>query len=288
MNTWQAARQIKHKLLSRAWPDSPFGSVFASVYVTQGPAEDVAPSSIRYPAAIIRTLDSTTDKDTQSFHVQKFEIIILVAHQGDQFGEFAMIGGHRISQGQSRGRGILEVEEQVRQALQFLDQTSGVRLQLMSIGAGESVFTADAGYIVSRPMQFQARLTTDRVYPAPNSGKTLKTAVSGGSVTLSWTWHTRFDLHEARTAPYQDMAARGYLTLVRKSGGTPPASVTDGTVVTLASNAATTVVDTPASGTYSYALFAQYDEFGDGTGTAPMTGTSIRTSTSATASGIVV
>lgn len=288
MNTWQCARQIRHKLLARQWPDSPQGTIFGSVFVTQSTFEDINPASIVYPAAIVRVLDSQTDPDDQRYQVQRFEVVILVKHSGDQFGEAAMIGGNRTSQGGSGGRGVLEVEEQVREALQFLDPLSAVRLQLVSSGAADCILAEGVGYIVGRPMTFQARLTTNRVYPAPNFGKTLTSSVLAGTVSLSWLWSERFDLHAAATAPRQLTSARGLLTLVRKAGATPPASVSDGTLVTLASNASTSATDSPGTGTWSYALFAQYDEFGDATGTQPLSGTSVRTSTSATASGIVV
>lgn len=288
MTVWQAVRQIKFKLLARTWPDSPNGNVFANVYVTQGPAEDISPSNIRFPFAIVGVMDSTTDQDDQRYQVQRIEVKIVCQHSGDQFGEAVMIGGNRQSVGQSKGRGILEIEEQVMQALQFLDPSGALRLQLVSTGTAEAVLTQDVGYIVVRPMTFQARLTTSRVYPTPNAGKTIRYSVAGGNVTLSWTWHERFDLHAAYTSPIQLSTLRGKLTLVRKAGSSAPASLSDGTVVTLSSNAATGVVDTPGTGTWSYALFPQYDEFGDATGTNILTGTSVRIGTAATVTGIVV
>lgn len=287
MSPWQAAREIQCLLLKRVWPDSPGNHVFANVFVSQGPAEDTAFSSMTFPAALVRVLDATADADNQVHQTQRFEVLVMVKHTGDQFGEAAMVGGNRPSQGGSGGRGLLEVEEQVMQALQFLDPTSAFRLQMTSAGAAEAAFLSDVGYLVHRPLTFQARLTTTRVYPTPNAGRKLRSSVAGGNVTLTWTWHERFDLRAAG-ASRQLATARGALTLVRKAGSSAPTSVTDGTVVPLASNAAVTVTDAPGSGTWSYALFAQYDEFGDGTGSAPMTGTSIRTSTAATVTGIVV
>jgi hypothetical protein len=265
MNVQQFARQIRFKLLARTWPDSPGGTVFANVYVSQGPAEDLAPSSMRYPFALVRVLDSTTDLDDQRYQVQRFEIVSVVQATGDQVGEFAMTGGHRTSQGTSRGRGLLEVEEQVLQALQFVDPTGGVRLQLVSSNAAEGVFVQDVGYVAMRALTFQARLTTDRDYPTPNGGRALLSAVVGSTVTLSWTGHERFDLYAARTAPSSLTAARGGYSLVRKSGSSAPTSLTDGVPVNLSANFATTATDTPGTGTWSYTLFPQYDEFGDAT-----------------------
>lgn len=285
MTTWQAARQIAFKLLSRSWPDAPAGPVFAQVFVSQGLPEDSG--SLRFPFALVRVLDGTADPDDQTYQLQRFEVVSVVSSTGDQVGEQAMVGGHRQSQGRSQGRGLLEVEEQVMQAVQYLNQTNAFRIQLVSAGTAEAALVPDVGYVVSRALTFQARLTTSRVYPTPNAGKSLVAAVNTGVVTLTWTWHERADLHKAYTPP-QIGTARGKLTLVRKAGSSAPTSVTDGTLVALSSNAATTVADSPGAGTWSYALFAQYDEFGDATGSPALGGTSVRVSTPATALGIVV
>lgn len=68
------------------------------------------------------------------------------------------------------------------------------------------------------------------------------------TVTLSWTNPSgRFDLHR--------------IIMRRAAGSTAPATVTDGTGVTLGSDLATSVADTGlAAGTYSYSAFAGYDE----------------------------
>jgi hypothetical protein len=288
VTTLQCARQIAFKLLARTWPDSPSGNVFANVYVTQNLSDEVAPSSIRFPFALVRVLDGTADPDDQRYVLQRFEVVLVTANQGDQFGESTLVGGRRVSAGRSTGRGVLEIEEQALAAVQFLDPIGGVNIQFVNAGTAEAVLTPDIGYVVARPLTFQARLTTTRTYSTPNAGRNLKSSVAGPNVTLTWTWHERWDLYAARTAPSQITTARGALTLIRKSGGSAPTTVSDGTVVTLSSNSAVTVVDAPGSGTWSYSLFAQFDEFGDGTGVQPMVGTSIRTSSSASVTGIVV
>jgi hypothetical protein len=50
--------------------------------------------------------------------------------------------------------------------------------------------------------------------------------------------------------------------MVLRRGATLPASATAGTGVTLSGDLATSVVDTPGAGTWYYALFAAYDEYG--------------------------
>ena len=286
MNSWQASLQAKHQLLKQAWPDSPFGNVFAQVFCTQTTAEDCS-GSLRFPFAIVRVLDAQFDPDDQRYNVQKFEVVSCVNHTGSQVGESGLIGGNRQSQGTSGGRGLLEVEEQVLNALEFLNQTNAFRIQLVGFGAAEAGNVEGMGYVVARALTFQARLTTERDYPTPNAGKALPNSAIGTAITLTWTFHDRFDCRNAYPGS-QLQAARGKLVLRRASGSTPPATITSGTNIPLSAAVATTVTDNPGHGTWSYSLFAQYDEYGNGTGSPVLTGTSVRNSTAATVAGIVV
>lgn len=270
MNVWQAARQIQYLLAKRVWPDSPGGPVFASVFITQEPTSIEA---LRFPVALVKILDSVTDSSEPGLKMQSIEVQIAVQHTGDQVGEFAMIGGQRASQGTSKGRGLLEVEEQCLQAIQFLNQTNGLRIYNTSSSAAEGMFLEGVGYIATRSYVFNSWLTSDRVYPEPNGGKKLTSSVNSGTVSLSWTFAERFDLRAAITTNEKFNSTRGTLLLVRKSGSSPPSSVSDGSNLTLSSNVATSYNDTPGAGTWTYALFARYDEFGDNS-------TSLRTSSS--------
>lgn len=279
MNSWQATKQLVFKLETAAWPDSPGGPVFATVHGTQGVAEEIA-NDYRTPFAVVRVLDAQSDAQSPGLKEQSWEIVICTAHAGDQVGEFALLGGQRASQGKSQGRGLLEVEEQLLNVVNFLDQTQQVNIVAASAGAAQAALVTDRGYVLTRAYTIRGRLTTARTYPAPNGTNVLTAALgtpSGGltPVTVSWaSVEQRFDLHPAYATPV--LPARGSLALVRKGGSAAPLSPTDGTVVTIGAFA-TSVVDsiTSGSGAWTYGLFAKYDEFGDGT-------TSIRTSAPAT------
>jgi hypothetical protein len=314
VNTLQAARQLQFLLQSQRWTfpytqglSSSPTPVFANVYVSQGPAEDIAPSSVRYPFAIVKVMDASTDDQENRFFTQRFEVTTVVQNSGDQFGEGAMVGSHRVGPTRSPGRGLLEIEEQVLFALRAPDpadnqinqapsttssprNTDTFKPQLLSMNAAEGIYLPDVGYIVARSMTFQTRVSTIRSYPAPNGGKKLTaTATGGGNSSIRWFWKERYDLRAARGNNSALASARGALVLIRKAGATPPATVSDGTLVTFVlGNVTNSVTDSPGAGTWSYSLFAQYDVYGDGTGTQPMTGSDIQTSTAATASGIVV
>jgi hypothetical protein len=266
LNTWQCSRQIAYTLSKLTWEDSPSTRVFGSVHVTQGPSSEAA-DILRPTLALVRVLDSTSDDEDTRIILQKFEVVLAVAHAGDNLGEYAMIGGQRKSRGESSGRGLLEIEERVTNALNEVDLGRGqIGLQLVSAGAAEGQMVEGIGYVATRGYTFEGWLTTTRTYAKPNYGNKLTSSVNAGTVTLSWTLVDRFDFHAANSIlPSPHSSNRGSVILRRASGSTPPSSSSSGTGVTLSGDFATTVNDTPGSGTWSYALFAEYDEFGNDT-----------------------
>lgn len=277
MNTWQAAQQLAYILRTLKWSDSPQNPVFGDVRVTQGPADD-ASGALRLPCAFVRVLDSMTDPDAPKLKTQKFEVVVVVGSVGDRVGEFALLGGQRTSTGKSAGRGLLELEEEMLDAINLINTSTNLfAIRAISTSAAEAALVEGHGYCVSRAYQFEAKLTTSRSFRPPNAGRKMTAAVNAGTVTLTFDVVERFDCHPAYSVP--SIAARGGLVLVRKPGGTAPATVADGTIVS--STFATPKTDTPGSGTWSYALFGKHDEFNDGT-------TSIQYSTAVTASGVIV
>lgn len=269
MNAWQAARQIKYLVQNATWADAPHGPVFGSVRITQGIGQDEAMGQVRFPAAFVALQDSESDGASPGLKMQRWQVTIVVANQGDIVGEAAMIGGQRSSVGYSGGRGLLEVEEALLNVLNLADETSGLNVLLVASSAPEAAFAEEYGYVAERRFIFSSTLTTGRSYPAPNGSNALTTSVganSGGlkSVAVSWSAvEPRFDLHAAVAVPL--ISAVGKLLLVRKAGTSAPTTPADGTALTLASSYATGYADslTTSSGSYTYGLFAQFDEFGD-------------------------
>ena len=261
MNPWQCAQQLKYLLQVAVWPDGAAGPVFSDVRVTQGPLES-ASGALRYPLAIIRVTTSEPDRQNPGLLTERFEVVLAVAHAGDQIGEMSMIGGQRSSQAQSYGRGLMEVEERLRVAVSELNSTSGISVVESATSAAEAGYQDGVGYVATRAYTLDARLTTTRKYPTPN-GENALTATGGvGTVSLSWAALTpRFDAHPAVALPVLD--ARGSFYLVRKSGSTAPSSVSDGTTV-YSGGFSTSYSASVAAGTYTYGLFTQFDEFGDG------------------------
>jgi hypothetical protein len=156
------------------------------------------------------------------------------------------MGANRPDENTSLGRGLLEVDERVLNAVAKLTDANGITLQHSHSGAAASQLDAENRYIIQRDYYFEGVVTQQRTYPAP---RFLIGTAGIGSVTLSWTLPPdRFD--------------RLRIVVRRAAGTTAPTSPTAGTGVTLSGDLATTVINSAAAGTYSYAVFAAYDEYG--------------------------
>lgn len=245
MSPWQAARQLKHLLLAAAWPGGATERVFGAVVVSQATSDRVL-GSARLPLALIRVGGGTADDQEPRLIRESLEVVLMAQVPGDALGEAALIGGPRAGGvGSSGGRGLLELEEVLLGAAAKLGGSSGIRLRLSGKSRGEAQLDEVHGGIVARGYVFEAWLGSARSYPPPVN--LVATDQGGGDVELTWDLPPdRFDRLE--------------VVLRRAAGATPPSSPTDGTGVTLGSALATSVTDSPGAGTFSYALFAGYDE----------------------------
>lgn len=249
INTWQVLRQIKFLLQQRAWTGSAvrvFGQ--QSVIVTVAPDEQ-AVARLVPPIVMLRPLDASVDpqhgEEPDLIH-QTVGVRLVVVVPGDALGENALIGANRVGQTDSRGRGLLEVEEELFAAIELLNGIDGVKIQNRATGAALATIEEGTGnYICYRDYQFLAVVTADRFYhPA---SRLAASTPGGGAVSLTWL------LPPARYDRFR-------VILRRAAGSTPPSSPTGGTGVVLSGDLAISVVDTPGAGTFSYALFGSYDE----------------------------
>lgn len=255
MNRWQIGKQVKALLAAATWADSGLVFPSGSVLVTARAREN-AMKDLRLPIAIVLPGAGQADEERQEQPgLLSFDLLvsIVVKNEADQVGETTLLGHGR--QGGSRGRGLLEVEERVMTTLLQLGPASGLPIELRHQSDPELGETSDFGYIATAQYQFRARGTTFRTYQRP----TRLVATGGvGTVSLSWVNPPRFDFRRA--------------ILRRAAGATPPASSVAGTGVTLGASpdgaGVTTKVDAPGAGTWSYALFAAYDDTGAGSDVA--------------------
>lgn len=245
MNAYQVTRQLAYLLRQATWPGSAT-AVFHDVKITQAPV-DVLLGQLRAPFALIRVGSGSPDDQAPRLMEEGLEVAIVASSAGDGTGQVALVGGPRAGgQTSSSGRGVLELEEELLRAAAKLGGQNGVRLNLVASGRGEALLDGTT-LAASRGYSFRARTSTERSYRAPSLFVATAGAPGSGNVSMTW------DLPPARFDRLE-------VVLRRASGATAPTSPTDGTGVALSGPLATSVTDSPGAGTWSYALFAGYDE----------------------------
>ena len=163
MNTWQTLRQIQYLLRAQTWTGGAT-TVFASssVLITAAPREEVV-EKIRLPMAIIKPGGNTSDADDPDLLEQEVILSLGVGHAGDAYGESPMVGSHRTSQTESKGRGLLEIEEEMFNALELLNTDDGVVIQLKASSAPRPEYVSGQ-YMLFRDYLFGLTVTADRYY----------------------------------------------------------------------------------------------------------------------------
>lgn len=265
MNTWQIVRQIKHLLQSRRWSAGASNDpVFGSVVISQGP-EDRTMRTLRMPLALVRIGSNTADPEHSEMPdliQQDIEAVVMCSIPSDTIGEAALIGANRTGGStSSAGRGLLEIEEELFDAIGDLNDTTGARLRLVSSSAPDPELFEDTAYAVWRKYRFQGAVTMDRFYHPVTRFSVA--APGAGNATLTFTLPpNRWD--------------KQAIVIRKASGSTAPATATDGTSVDASSItwSATTAMTSvsltdPAPfsppGTWSFSVFAAYDETGSDT-----------------------
>lgn len=247
MNARQFLRQMKTLLLAEEWGSS--GNVVfpsGSVLVSAAPNE-IAMKVLRPPWCLLRCGSFRADANDPTYGEQDFEAIVATSVPGDALGEAALLGANRQTD-KSEGAGLLRIEEKVYSVLSRLSESSGIIVTLAASGAVQASQLAGNAYETVRGYRFSGWIGTAPSFPAPTQFE----ATVSGTVSLSWVVPpSRYD--------------RDKVTLRRIAGSTPVTSPTAGTGVTLSGDLATSVVDSPGSGTWSYSLFGEYDDNGDGT-----------------------
>jgi hypothetical protein len=250
MTDWQLLLRLQGILRSRRWLDTG-QIVFArqSVIVTTGFDPDLL-ARLKFPVAILSPEEAEVDPDAggqeSSLLRQAVGIVIGVSNPSDPFGETPIVGSNRQAASQSDGRGLLEVQEELFAAIRQLSQVAQINIVYRAAGAARAERHAEHGYIATRAYRFEAFCTTFRTYHEPNL---FSATVSGSDVNLSW------------SAPDDSTYLVSYV-LRRASGAIPPSLPTDGTSIPIVPPLATSKVDTPGAGMWSYSLFAGYDELG--------------------------
>lgn len=268
MNSYQAMKQMRKTLRDWNWEDDPTNGVLfdpKSVIIAAN-ADEVAGKQLVFPACVISPISDDMDPETRhdpNLILWRFQIRLMMANANDQFGQAAIIGASRAAAlDSSVGRGLEEILSETRRALgQMLPSTGGMTIMGTPID-GAGIITDPQGrlWAAYRDLSVEIWGTAQRYYhPADNLRGTPTTA---GPVNLAWSLPPdRFDLLK--------------LVLCRAAGSTAPTDPATGVVATFSlpySTMATTYADDPpGSGTFSYALFAQYDDHAETPATANRT-----------------
>lgn len=133
MNPRQFAQQIKHELQRVRWDvdggEVVFGSTTNRVAVMAGP-----PSAEQMPAgmpwAIVMLDGADFDEEFPTLLRQTIRVVTAAEVTGDPLGEHTVTGGPAASLAKSAGRGIAEVSERVRAAVQDLTGADGAKVLL--------------------------------------------------------------------------------------------------------------------------------------------------------------
>ena len=243
MNPFQMALQIREELRTIAWPtgsaDVVFGTHRVAVFVGTPTEEQIPPG---FPWCLVGLSNGDPDEDAPELIEQQFALVTGVEVAGDPLGEFAMIGGSVAELGKSAGRGLLEIEERVRAAVQDLTGEDGAKIILSASSYGPPTLLGRQLHLAWSEITLTALCTSALHYAAPQV-----LARSG----TTWTWEgthvsDRFDF-------------RRY-TLGYVAGATPVETIAELDTVVYQDTAATTTHTVVASQAYS--VFAEYNARG--------------------------
>lgn len=233
------AQQMRHLLETATWPEGSGALVFGTrmVFVLAGPPdEDELPGG--FPFAIVNLGGGTADPDDPNLLQQTFDVLTVADVAGDAMGQSALLGGAKGVSGTSANRGVLELNDRVRDALKDLRGADGCTLQLHATATGSPVRLGRGRHMAIGETSFTAWVTAAPSYTPP-------TRLAESSNTWTWTGtqcSSRFDFLQYRL---------GYV-----DGSDPAQAPGDLDTVVYTGTAATTT-HTPVAGK-AYSVFADY------------------------------
>lgn len=246
MNAAQLAQQVKHKLQAVAWPSGGslvFGEQAVRIFSGEPTEETIPPQR---PFALVGIGGSQADPDDPDLLEQTFTVVVVAEVGGDPVGEHAIVGGPVADMSRSAGKGVAELAERARYAIQALTGADGARILISATTSGGTQAIGAGKHVSMLELSVSALCTAQPHYTAPQR---IRYTDSG---TL-WEWagaqcSQRFDFWRYR--------------LVKKSGAAPSSTPADGTVVYTGTTASAVVSSEQG---YTFTVFADYDARGRGT-----------------------
>lgn len=236
----QALLQAKHLIQTAAWADGATEPVVGTSTNIAAGLDESAALPKRLPFVLIGLGGHREDDEEPLLIEQDISVILAAAVGGHPFGEHAIVGGPGRQPGTSKGRGLVELQVPILTQLRNLYSVDNTVAKIVP-GSSDGARWRSGQYMAWRQYIVTVLCSVADEYPAPS-----ELAVSGN--VLSWTLPPpRFDLES--------------IILRYASGGTAPASATAGTGIALDADLSTSDdVSALGAGTYSFALFARYQD----------------------------
>lgn len=247
MNTRQVCMQLAYLLRAQTWSSElVFGA--ESVLVSLNPDEEFLRHA-RKPLAVISPGTYTADDEEPELITRQIRVTLYHSHSGGDGGQALMIGANRASTDTSLGRGLLDLEEPLANAIRHLNEIDGISVYSKMGGGGDSAYIDGGPWYASMAHDFEV-VTTMSPYHPPIAN--LQSTNLDSQVDLAWELPDRFD--------------RVPVVIRHAAGSTAPATITDGNAVNNASltasdNAITGIIPgAPVPGTHSFTVFAAYND----------------------------
>lgn len=168
MNEWQLIKEIKSTLLARVWGTSS-NKVFPSggVVISPDTNKDRILSNLRVPMAVIIPGGGSIDPA----HTEEPDLVtvsigveLVTMQAGDGLGENALMGANYSDDTLSEGKGIFQLEEELFNAIEFLNAKDAVRIQFVAKSEVAAVTDDRNNTIAFRDYTFEAEVTKDRSF----------------------------------------------------------------------------------------------------------------------------
>lgn len=149
---------LKTTLQNQQWPSSS-NAVFPSVVVSAGLPNE-ALRTFRVPVAVLIPGSGQADPlhdEEPDYIVTQVTVRLIVQHHGDVVGEAALMGGHKSGGAtKSEGRGVLELEEQMHDAVGKLLRDDSISLQFRRRGGNGPIYLDEKQYWAYQDYVFEA------------------------------------------------------------------------------------------------------------------------------------